>query len=196
MMSVKNLRQRSNSKNAFQSSYQVGQSAQMMQTNQNSQNTKNNINANINLQISHNNITKAKTEIDLDSKYYKITSTFSPKSAKANPLNSTNNLVQNNINNKFVPLSTRGIGSQVSNFNSMNSTKNVRETNAQAMNNSNYNSNSPLSVMSLLGSQNNTPITLKNLNAAIPNYETSKSSTKSMTVLKAYAANTHQGIIR
>ena len=53
-----------------------------------------------------------------------------------------------------------------------------------------------INVMSLLGSQNNTPLSIKNLNLPIPNFENSKFSVKSMTTIKAYAANTHQGIVR
>jgi hypothetical protein len=53
-----------------------------------------------------------------------------------------------------------------------------------------------VNVMSLLGNANNIPISVKNLNASIPNYDSSKYSVKSMSVIKAYAANTHQGIIR
>ena len=200
--SANNMKLRSNSKNGFQSVFQVGQSNQ--NKNQNSHNENSNINKHINGQTSQNIVTKAKTEIDLEGKYYPISNTFSPKTPKTNCLNSSKNLLQNN--SKFLPLSTRSNVTHSSAFTNMNSTKNIREITLQNLMNSssNYNSNGPvdenktevINVMNLLRSQNNSPITLKNLNASIPNFECSKFSVKSMTVIKAYAANTHHGIIR
>lgn len=53
-----------------------------------------------------------------------------------------------------------------------------------------------INVMNLLGNQNNTPLTIRNLSFNVNNFENSKCSVKSMQVIKAYGANTHQGIIR
>jgi hypothetical protein len=52
-----------------------------------------------------------------------------------------------------------------------------------------------ISVMSLLG-QNQSPLTIKNLSFQVAGFETTKHSVKSMNTIKAYAANTHQGIVR
>jgi hypothetical protein len=56
-------------------------------------------------------------------------------------------------------------------------------------------SNDTINIMSVFG-QNNTPISLKNLSLPVPGYEKSKHSVKQMHIIRAYAANTHQGIIR
>jgi len=53
-----------------------------------------------------------------------------------------------------------------------------------------------INVADLLGAQNNLPISISNLNANFPNYEGPKCSVKSLTTVKAYSANTNQGIIR
>lgn len=167
---------RSNSKNAFMNGY-IGQG------------------------VTQTNHSKSKTELDLENKFHPIphiTTTFSPKSTKSQSIG--NKLIQNAT--KFVPLSTRGNEMTPNSFSTLS-----KKDNTQHVNLSNYNSNGPdntngngnmevINVMSLLGSQNTSPITLKNLNAAIPNYDNSKFSVKSMSVIKAYAANTHQGIIR
>jgi hypothetical protein len=52
-----------------------------------------------------------------------------------------------------------------------------------------------LNVMSLF-SNNHIPIEIKNLKQSYVGYECSKHSNKSMTYIKGYAANTHQGTIR
>jgi hypothetical protein len=53
-----------------------------------------------------------------------------------------------------------------------------------------------INVADLLGAQNNVPITINNLYANFPGYEAPKCSVKSLTTVKAYSANTNQGIIR
>jgi len=50
--------------------------------------------------------------------------------------------------------------------------------------------------MRLLCEQNFLPLNLKHLNTYYDKFEPPKISTKSMTEIKSYAANTHQGIIR
>ena len=45
-------------------------------------------------------------------------------------------------------------------------------------------------------SENKNPITLNNLNLTFQNFEPSKISSKSIGIIKAYSANTYQGIIR
>lgn len=52
-----------------------------------------------------------------------------------------------------------------------------------------------ISVSSLINNQN-IPLALSNLSVFFPFYETTKCSTKALGVIKAYAANTYQGIIR
>lgn len=52
-----------------------------------------------------------------------------------------------------------------------------------------------LNIMSLLNNQN-IPISIENLSLSFPQYEPSKHSQKSLTTIKAYSANTYQGIIR
>jgi hypothetical protein len=145
--------------------------------------------------------TKSKTELDIESRFYP--QTFSPKTAKVNNVN--NKLVINSgagVNNKFLPLSTRNSNLNTNTYGNLHSTGNSHSTKKENNNNEyssgNFNENGQemINVMSLLGSQNNIPITIKNLQANIPNYDNSKFSVKSMSVIKAYAANTHQGIIR
>ncbi len=156
---------------------------------------------------------KSKTELTLDTKFYSGT-TFSPKSTKSNYKSVSNSL------NKYMPLSTRNntgftYNQNSKNISSLDTTKNISSPltpNATSYNTFNtfntfntyntYNVEAAdtgpevISVMSLLGNSSNIPITVKNLNATIPNYDCSKYSVKSMSVIKAYAANTHQGIIR
>lgn len=123
----------------------------------------------------------AKKEMELDPTRLYMNS-LSPKSTKNGMSNSTTHKSLL-TSNKFHPLSTRN-NTNASTTNK--STTNSNETQGQEM----------ISVMSLLGSQNQCPLTLKNLSANIANYENTKYSIKSMDVIKAYAANTHQGIIR
>ena len=54
----------------------------------------------------------------------------------------------------------------------------------------------PLNIMSLLSSNNNSPISISNLDAEFPNYTNSKYSVKSCKYIRGYSANTNQGIIR
>lgn len=146
---------------------------------------------------------KSKDELDIDGRFCPMPNTFSPKSTKTSGLNAGNKIISNA--SKFVPLSTRGNG-MINSYNTLNSALNYNsngpdntpnKNTAQGNINSDSKNNGELiNVMSLLGSQNNTPITIKNLSASIPNYDNSKYSVKSMSVIKAYAANTHQGIIR
>jgi hypothetical protein len=64
----------------------------------------------------------------------------------------------------------------------------------------NYNSEKTPETMSvasfLNGGSNLIPLSINNLKSSFPNYENSKYSVKSMQYIKAYAANTNQGIIR
>lgn len=64
----------------------------------------------------------------------------------------------------------------------------------------NYNSEKTAETMSvasfLNGGSNLIPLSINHLKANFPNYENSKYSVKSMQYIKAYAANTNQGIIR
>jgi hypothetical protein len=195
--------QRSNSKSGYHSNNMNSNSNNQsnylnsLQTNYNSNNSAYN---------SNNFHSKSKNEIDVDNNFFHMPNTFSPKSTKTNITKGGNTIaipVPSN-NHKFVPLSTRantGIPSHTYTNKSINSNNYYSNgpSNSQIDLNS-VNSNNTnaevINVMSLLGSQNNVPISLKNLNASIPNYEISKFSVKSMPVIKAYAANTHQGIIR
>ena len=64
----------------------------------------------------------------------------------------------------------------------------------------NYNSEKSTETMSvssyLNGGSNQIPLSINSLKSNYPNYENSKYSVKSMQYIKAYAANTNQGIIR
>jgi hypothetical protein len=76
----------------------------------------------------------------------------------------------------------------------------TRNTSNESIGNELYDSSNTagkeiISVMSLLG-QNQSPLALNNLNFQVQNYESTKHSVKSMNTIKAYAANTHQGIVR
>lgn len=53
-----------------------------------------------------------------------------------------------------------------------------------------------INIMNLIANENYVPLSVKNLNLNFPNYNPSKYSTKSMSNVKAYAANTYQGIVR
>lgn len=63
----------------------------------------------------------------------------------------------------------------------------------KAISNTNLDS---ISISALLSQNNNIPITLNNLKQNIEGYEPSKHSLKSQQAIRAYSANTHQGIIR
>ena len=101
-----------------------------------------------------------------------------------------------------MPLSTRNNNQQlngntnksvsISNYNSNPNGKNGIEVSFPK----NNTSLETVNIMSLLGNNNPSPLSLGNLNAPIPGYENSKCSVKSLNIIKAYAANTHQGIIR
>lgn len=54
--------------------------------------------------------------------------------------------------------------------------------------------NQPLSIMSLFAST--LPLDIKYLHMSFPHYDVSKYSSKSLGVIRAYSANTHQGTIR
>ena len=58
------------------------------------------------------------------------------------------------------------------------------------------NPDEPLSIMSLLGAQNNVPLSIDTLFTKVHDYEDSKCSSKSLPLVRAYAANTHQGVVR
>ncbi len=58
------------------------------------------------------------------------------------------------------------------------------------------NINEPISIMSLLGSQNYVPLDITNLNTTFDKYDQPKISSRILTDIKAYAANTNQGIVR
>ena len=60
----------------------------------------------------------------------------------------------------------------------------------------NFKSNEPISILSLLGSQNYVPLDINNLNLTFNKYDQPKTSSKSLTDIRAYAANTNQGIVR
>ena len=61
---------------------------------------------------------------------------------------------------------------------------------------SNEKNKDSINVMKLLNDQNFTPLSIKNLNLNFLSYNNSRYSTKSMPILKAYSANTYQGIVR
>lgn len=56
--------------------------------------------------------------------------------------------------------------------------------------------NEPISILSLLGSQNYVPLDINNLNLIFNKYDEPKVSSKNLTDIRAYAANTNQGIVR
>lgn len=139
-------------------------------------------------------------------------SVFSPKN-NAIKQNQNNNALNNKnyVNNiKFQSLSTRN-NNLINNMKSQNiekdSQNNNQHTNSNSISqqtltpqnvssNTNTNGMEMISVMNLLGNQNNSPLTVRNLSFNVNNYENSKCSVKSMQIIKAYGANTHQGIIR
>jgi hypothetical protein len=61
---------------------------------------------------------------------------------------------------------------------------------------SNEKNKDSINVMKLLNDQNFTPLSIKNLNLNFLSYNNSRYSTKSMPIVKAYSANTYQGIVR
>ena len=85
------------------------------------------------------------------------------------------------------------------NFNSIPHKKeNDKSINLETM--KNYNSEKTPETMSvasfLNGGSNLIPISINHLKTSFNNYENSKYSVKAMQYIKAYAANTNQGIIR
>ena len=63
-------------------------------------------------------------------------------------------------------------------------------------NNQNINQQHFIEYSELFMNETNNPITLNNLNLTFQNFESSKISSKSIGIIKAYSANTYQGIIR
>lgn len=59
-----------------------------------------------------------------------------------------------------------------------------------------FSTNEPIDIMALLGSQNYVPLSLSVLQSSFDKYDNPKISTKSMTEIKSYAANTNQGVVR
>jgi len=53
-----------------------------------------------------------------------------------------------------------------------------------------------INVLTLVGDKNLNPLSINNLNLNFPNYNNSRFSGKSMATIKAYAANTYQGLVR
>jgi hypothetical protein len=83
---------------------------------------------------------------------------------------------------KFSPLQNNI--SQI-NSNTVYSTKNVINFN-----------NKNIDIMNILQNGQNQPISINNLKSQFPNYEDSKFANKSFGIIRSYAANTYQGIIR
>jgi len=54
----------------------------------------------------------------------------------------------------------------------------------------------PINIMTLLSNQNNVPLSISALKTGFPNYDSAKTSLKSMNLIRAYGVNTNQGIIR
>lgn len=71
-----------------------------------------------------------------------------------------------------------------------NTTKNI---NAPTLKN---NKDEPISIMSLLGAQNYVPLDVNHINVKFDKYDQPKVSSKTLTDIRAYAANTNQGIVR
>jgi hypothetical protein len=136
---------------------------------------------------------KLKEALDFDTnKYFIPGETLSPKSTNNGAIKAFGSNL--NSQTKYIPMSTRNMSSTSYISGSVSSLLSPKkEFDTQIENNQN---SEVINVMSLLGAQNNSPISTKNLNAAIPNYDPSKYSVKSMSVIKSYAANTHQGIVR
>lgn len=148
------------------------------------------------------NLNKLRAEIDLtnnsdnslSTNKYLLSPQF-PNSTKSQYSISTNNKLivsPNNVLNKYNSNSTRNNGKISTPTNSI---YNISSSNNNT-NNSNTNNSENVNIMSLLASQNLAPIVTKNLTTYVPQYDQTKSSSKSMSLIKAYAANTHQGIVR
>jgi hypothetical protein len=124
--------------------------------------------------------------IDLETESKKIASNnlgLSPQSANIKMLKG----VKTPSASKFTPLSTRHNSNEYLGVDYLGEPSTITP--------SNTNNPEVISVMSLLG-QNHSPLSLKNLTFQVPGFESTKHSVKSMNVIKAYAANTHQGIVR
>jgi hypothetical protein len=112
-----------------------------------------------------------------------------------------NNLVSSN-NKKN--LSKTNNSNSLWNHNEVSSVKNIVNINFSSNNQkSNTTNKSGLSIpienpieISKLLSTNHIPISLENINLIFPQFESSRCSMKSTPYIKAYAANTHQGIVR
>ncbi len=99
--------------------------------------------------------------------------TFTISPSKAKKLNIFTNPSTSTTSNKhFHPLSTR--------TNPLN--KNTMQE--------------PINIMTLLSNQNNVPLSISALKTGFPNYDSAKTSLKSMNLIRAYGVNTNQGIIR
>lgn len=71
----------------------------------------------------------------------------------------------------------------------------TKNTNAPSLKNNTVN-NGPVSILSLLCAQNYVPLDINNLNAQFNKYDSPRISSRSLTEIRAYAANTNQGIVR
>jgi serine/threonine protein phosphatase PrpC len=103
-----------------------------------------------------------------------------------------NNFSQMNLSNS---ITSNNFNSILNNSNLSNSTTSDSMTShSESQMNSNC-TNEAISVATLINNQN-IPLALTNLSVYFPLYETTKFSSKSLGSIRAYAANTYQGIIR
>ena len=164
-------------------------SLSMLTTQKNEENTfqlNNDKGPHINLKVANNSNTKQRAELEIEAKC--CPTTFYPKSTKVQNDNKT-------VLNKFLPMSTRN--GKIGNTNGKSPDRlSITNTGNLIHEKGNENNFEMINVMNLLGPQGSVPLNIKSIDANIANYETSKFSAKSMTYIKAYAANTHQGIIR
>ena len=58
------------------------------------------------------------------------------------------------------------------------------------------NQSESINIMNIISNQHNTPLNIQVLNTVFPNYDSAKTSLKSMNYIRGYGVNTYQGIIR
>ena len=126
-----------------------------------------------------------------------------------NIINNNNNNQQNNLNNNKTNQNTEYKQNTNSNSNTNNKTNNTSDTKKDSQynsnnvqNNNNLNGNpktiseTPLNITDLIKDQNFVPLSKDALKKEFEKYESARHSAKSLSVVKSFAANTHQGTVR
>ncbi len=101
------------------------------------------------------------------------------------------------VNNEFYKINYPNI---ISEGNIINNSQNILKTKSSSLKKQNsqnqIQNNNYIDISEYLGKEGYCPLTLDILDMKIKNFEPGKTSNKNMGIIKSYAANTHEGLIR